>query len=107
MPKTQGLFLTDIGNVDHVRNLPNQTKQVSFTALRRGFLQFVPDVEMIFDGLLTATSDNNDLFATCREILFDSILKDWLIDQSKHFFWLRLRCWQKPSAEACRWDDGL
>ena len=86
MSQAQRLFLTHVGHVDHVGNLAYDLEQVVLAFFFEHLLQFVADVEMIFDRALAASSDNDDLVASGRHCLFHPILNDGLIDQRQHLF---------------------
>ena len=67
-------------------------QQVGFAALLEHVFEFVADVEMVFDGLLAASGDDENLVAAGGHGLFDSVLDDGLVDQREHFFGLSFGC---------------
>ena len=75
-------------------------QQVGLPALLEHFLEFVADVEVIFDGLLAAAGDDDDLVAARGQGLFDAVLNDGLVDQRQHFFGLGFGGGQKTRAQA-------
>ena len=78
--EAERFFLTDVGDVDHVGDGADDLEQVGLLALFEHFFQFVADVEMVFDGLLAAAGDDEDLVAARGHGLFDAVLNDGLID---------------------------
>ena len=69
--------------------------------------EFVADVEMVFDGLLAASGDDEDLVATGGHGLFDAVLNDGLVDQREHFFGLGFGGGQEARAEAGGGEYGF
>jgi hypothetical protein len=55
---------------------------------------------MIFDGLLAAPGDDDDLIATGGHGLFHAVLNDGLVDQREHFFGLGFGGGEKARAQA-------
>ena len=52
-----------------------------FLALFQHLLQLIADVEVIFDGLLAAAGDDDDLVAAGGHGLFHAVLNDGLVHQ--------------------------
>ena len=73
-------------------------EEVGFAALLQHLLQFIADVEVVFDGGLATSGNDDDLIAARRHRLFDAILNDGLVNQRHHLFRLRLGGRQKPRA---------
>ena len=88
--QSERFFLADVGDVNHVRNLADDLQQVGLPALFEHLLEFVADVEVVFDRLLAAAGDDDDLIASRMHRLFHAILNDGLVDQRQHFFGLGL-----------------
>jgi hypothetical protein len=105
VPETKRFALANIGDVDHVGDLPNLGGKFAFAAgLEKGF-QFDRDVEMVFDRVLTTSGDDDDLVGAGRHRFLDAVLNDRLVDQRQHFFWLRFGRRQKTRAEAGGGED--
>ena len=71
-----------------------------FFALLEHFFQFVAHVEVVFDGLLAAPGDDDDLVAAGSERFFHAVLNDWLVDQRQHLFGLGFGSGQKTSTQS-------
>ena len=101
MAQSHCLFLTDVGDMNHVADLPDHAKQVGFLSLLEHFFQLVADIEVIFDRSLAAARDDDDLVATGSQRLFYAILNDWFINDRQHFFWLGFGRRQEARAQTC------
>src|SRR5208282_642194 len=97
--QAQSLFLPNVGDVDHVRNLAHDLQQVVLALFFEHLFQFVADVEMIFNRTLAASRNNDDLVATRCQSLFHAILNDGFVDQRQHLFRLRLGGGKKTRAQ--------
>jgi hypothetical protein len=86
--EAESFFLADIGDMNHVGDGADDVKQVGFVALLEHGLEFIADVEVVFDGLFATAGDDEDLVATGGHGLLDSVLDDGLVDQREHFFGL-------------------
>src|SRR5678815_1619481 len=64
-------------------------------------------VEVVFDGALATTRNDDDLIAAGGERFFDSILNDRLVHQRQHLLWHCLGGGQESCAEACGRKDGF
>ena len=64
-------------------------------------------IEMIFDGILAAAGNDDDVFDARGEALLDDILNQGLIDNGKHFLGLGFGGREKPRAQACGGEDGF
>ncbi len=93
--------------MNHVGDRTHDLQQVRLPAIFEHFLEFVADVEVIFDGLLAASRDDDDLVAAGRHRLFDAVLNDGLVDERQHLFRLCFRGGQKASAQAGGWENGF
>ena len=78
--QTQRLFLPDIGDVDQIRNLPDDLKKIFFPPRFKQVLQFETDVEMVLNRGLAAARDNNYVPDSGMERFFDSVLNDRFVD---------------------------
>ena len=107
MTEAERFFLADIGDVNHVGDGADDLEQVEFFALFEHSFQFVADVEMIFDGLLAAAGDDEDLVAARGHGFFHAVLDDGLIHQREHFFGLGFGCGQEAGAEAGCGENGF
>ena len=67
-------------------------QQIGFAALFEHVFEFVADIEVVFDGLLAAAGDDEDLVAAGGHGFFDAVLDDGLVHQREHFFWLSFGC---------------
>ena len=105
--EAEGFFLADVGDVNHVGDGADDLQQVGFSALFEHAFEFVADVEVIFDGLLAAAGDDEDLVAAGGHGFFDSVLDDGLIDQREHFFGLGFGGGQEARSEAGGGEYGF
>ena len=99
--------LTDVREVDQVRDVPNLGEQLFLAARLEERLELDRDVEMILDRVLAASGDQDDVGDAGRDRLFDAVLDDWLVDERQHLFRLRLGRREKPRAESCGRKDGF
>jgi hypothetical protein len=76
-------------------------------ALFEHSFEFVADVEVVFDGLLAAAGDDEDLIAAGGHGFFDAVLDDGLIDQREHFLGLGFGGGQEAGAEAGGGEYGF
>ena len=65
------------------------------------------DVEMIFDGVLAAAGDEDDVVDAGRDRFFDAVLDDRLVDERQHFLGLRFGGGEESGAEAGGGEDGF
>ena len=107
MTQAEGFFLTDVGDVHHVGDSTHDLQQIFLPALFEHALEFVADIEVIFDGLLAASSDDEDLVAAGGHGFFNAILDDRLIHQWEHFFGLGFGCGQEARAQAGSGENGF
>ena len=64
-------------------------------------------VEVIFDRVLAAAGDQDDVVDARGDRLFDAVLDDRLVDERQHFLRLRLGGGQKSGAETGGGEDGF
>ena len=105
--QAHGFLLPHIGDVDHVRDLPDNRQQVGLLPLLQHLLELVADVEVVFDCALTAAGDNDDLIAACGQSFLDSVLDDRLVDNGQHLFGLRFSGGQKPRTQTCSGEHRI
>ena len=96
--EAERLLLAYVSDVDHVRDLAHNLKQIELFALFEHLFEFVTDVEVIFDSLLAAAGDHDDLIAAGSERFLDAILNDGFVHQRQHFFGLSFGYGQEPRA---------
>ena len=90
--EAESFFLADVGDVIMSEMERTILQQVGFAALFEHVFEFVADIEVVFDGLLAAAGDDEDLVAAGGHGFFDPVLDDGLIDQREHFFGLSFGC---------------
>ena len=66
MSQAERFFLAYVSNVDHVGNMSERSEQIGLFALLEHLFEFVAHVEVVFDGLLAAAGDDDDLVAIRR-----------------------------------------
>ena len=98
--QSECFLLANIGDVDHVGNLAHDVQQLGLLSLLEHLLEFVADVEVIFDGALAAAGHDDDLVAAGRQRLFHAVLDDRLVDEWQHLFGLSLGGGQKARAQS-------
>src|SRR5215469_6104921 len=76
-------------------------------ALLEHLLEFVADIEVIFNRLLPAPGDDQDLIATRGHRFLDPILDDGLIDHRKHLFRLRFGRGQESGTKPGGGEHGF
>ncbi len=72
MPQAQRLTLSHVRKVDQVRDLPDFVEQLGLPAGFEKGLELDRDVEVIFDRILAATGDEDDVVDAGRERLLDA-----------------------------------
>ncbi len=107
MAEAESFFLANVGDVDHIGDGAHDLEQIRFVALFQHAFELIADIEVIFDGLLAAAGDDEDLIAAGGHGFFDAVLDDGLIDQRKHFLGLSFSCGQEAGAEACGGEYGF
>ena len=107
MAQTERFLLADVAHVDHVGDLADDLEQIVLPALLEHLFQFIADVEVVFDGLLAAASDNQDLVAARCHGFFDPVLNDGLVDQRQHLFGLSFGGGEEAGAEAGGGEHGF
>ncbi len=99
MAEAERLALADVGEVDQVGDLANLLEQLVLAARLEEGLELDGDVEVIFDGVLAASGDEDDVVDARRHRLLDAVLDDRLVDERQHLLGLRLGGGQEPGAE--------
>ncbi len=98
MPEAERLLLTHVSDVDHVGDMADDLEKVSLFSLLEHLFQFVTHIEVVFNGLLAAPSDDDDLVASGGNRLLDAVLNDGFVHQRQHFLGLGLGGGQETSA---------
>ena len=91
--------LPHVGEVEHVRDLADLVELVALAARFEVRLELDRDVEVIFDGVLAAAGDQNDVVGARRARFLDAVLDDRLVDQRQHLFGLSFGRREKSGAE--------
>jgi xanthine dehydrogenase accessory factor len=105
--QAQGEFLPDVDDFEEIRDLPNQSEQILLAAVLEHSFELEGYVEVVFDGILAPAGDQDDLLDAGGLGFLDDVLNERLVDERKHFFWLRLGGRQETGAEAGRGKDGF
>ena len=105
--EAERLALPDVGEVDHVRDLADLGELLALAARLEKRLELHRDVEVIFDRVLAAAGDQDDVVDARRDRFFDAVLNDRLVDQRQHFLRLRLGRGKEAGAETGGGEHGL
>ena len=65
---------------------PNTLQRLFLARTSDLMLQLIRDIEVVFDGTLTAAGDKSDVGQPCLGRLFHSVLHQRLVDDGQHFF---------------------
>ena len=103
----QRLLLVDVGDVHHVRDLAHHLQLLGLAPVLEVVLQLEGDVEVIDDGALVATGDDDDLVDPGGDRLLDSVLDDRLVDHGQHLLGLRLGGGKEASSQPGSREDRL
>ena len=106
-PEAERLALPDVEHVDQVGDLADLLGEVALAAAFEKGLELFRDVEVIFDGVLAAAGDQDDVGDAGRDGLFDAVLNGRLVDERQHFLGLRLGGGKETGAESGGGEDGL
>jgi hypothetical protein len=69
--------------------------------------EFIGVVEVVFDDVLAASSDEDELVDAGGLCFLDGVLDDWLVDDWQHFLGNGLCCGQEPRAHACHGEHSF
>ena len=105
--EAERLSLPDVREIDHVRDLADLVQLVAFAARLEERLELHRYVEVIFDRVLAAPGDENDVVDAGSDRLLDAVLDDRLVDQRQHFLRLRFGGGKKSRAETGHREDRL
>ena len=97
--QAERLALAHVGEVDQVRDLADLGEQLRLAARFQERFELDRDVEMIFDGVLAAAGDEDDVVDAGGDRFFDAVLDDRLVDERQHLFRLRLGGGQEAGAQ--------
>ena len=101
------LLLPHVRHADHVGDRADLLEQIQLRATLQQALQLVGDVEMILDGGLAASGDDDDRLDPRGHRLLDDVLDDRLVDQGQHLLGLGLGGGKETRAHACGGEDRL
>ena len=99
--------LADVREVDEVRDLADLGEQLLLAARFEERFELDRDVEVIFNRVLAASGDEDDVVDAGGDRLLDAVLDDRLVDQRQHLFRLRFGRGKKPSAKTGGREDGF
>src|SRR5262245_61488143 len=99
MPKSECLLLPNIREIDKVGDGPHLPEQIMFAPSLEYVFQLICDVEVVFDGVLTAARNNGDIFDTGSHCFLNDVLDQGLVNEREHFFGLGLGCGKKSSPQ--------
>ena len=108
MAETKGLCLTDVDAIHMAgENVSHDLQQFMLAFAVQFRFQFVGFVEVIFDGALAATGDENQFGDACSQCLFNCILNQGFVHHRHHFFGRCLGGRQKTGTQTCDGKYGL
>ena len=107
MSESEGFRLADVTEIGQIGNVPHLAQQLAFAVALEVFLQFDGAVEMIFDGALATTGDDDDVFDARGNGFLHRILNQRFVDQRQHFFRRSFCRGKKPRAEAGGGENGF
>src|SRR5260370_31001456 len=93
--------------MNHVADRADHFDLLGFSLILQKSLELGRIVEVVFDGVLAASGDDNDVFDARSQTLLDHVLNQRLIDHGEHLFGLRFRSRQKSGAKTGGWKDGF
>src|SRR5262249_10198452 len=101
------LALTDVGDVDQIGDLSDFLELVALAARLEECLELDGDVEVIFDRILAAAGDEDDVVDAGSDGFLDAVLNDWFVYERQHFFRLRLGGGKEARAQSGSGEHGF
>src|SRR5262249_39375118 len=98
VPEPERFLLSHIGHVNHVRDLPHLIELVLLTPSFEYALEFVRNVKMILDRILSPTGHNRDVAHPGRDRFLNDVLNQRLVYERQHLFWLSFCGREEPSS---------
>ena len=89
------------------RNLADLFELRDLSALLQKAFELDVDVEVVFDGVLPAAGDDDDVGDAGLGGFLDPVLNDRLVHEHEHFLRLRFGGRQKSGSKPCCREDGL
>ena len=105
MAKPQRFLLASVAEPHHVADLADKFRLVVPAALLEESFELRRGVEMVLDGVLAPSRDNDDVLDPRGHALFDDILNQGLVHKGQHFLWLRLGGRKEPCSQPCCRQD--
>lgn len=99
--------MADTDDVGHAANLRELVQQMKFAVFGQLVFEFVRRVEKILDRVFTATGDQNDVFNSGLNGLFDDIKDNGRVDDGQHLFGDGFGGGEEPCSESGRRNDGF
>src|SRR5580700_9475464 len=107
MTQSQRFFLPRIAEMKHIADRTDHFGLLGLSLILQKSLELGRIVEMVFDGVLTASRDDDDVFDARSQTLLDYVLNQRLIDHREHLFGLRFGSRQKSGAKTGGRKDGF
>ena len=105
--QTERLALSDVREVDHVRDLADLLELLFLAARFEKAFELDRDVEVILDRVLAAAGDQEDVVDARRDRFLDAVLDDRLVHQRQHFLGLRFGGREETRAESGGGEDSF
>ena len=99
--------LPDVGEIGEVLDLPEFVAELPFPFFCQSVFKLERDVEVVFDGPLAPSRDEDDLGDAGLLRLFDAVLDERLVHESQHLFRHGLGGGEKSGAEPADGENGL
>src|SRR5258707_15176308 len=90
MTEAERLLLARVADLQHIANPADHFGLFFFAALFEKTLKHGSVVEMIFDGVLAFSGDDNNVLDSGSDAFFRDVLNLRLVNNPEHFFWLGL-----------------
>jgi hypothetical protein len=92
--------LADVRKIDQIGYLPDLGEEILLPACFEKGFELDRDIEMVFNRVLAAARDQDDVVDTGGHGLLDTVLNDWFVDERQHLFGLRLRRREEAGSKA-------
>src|SRR5258707_1596534 len=107
MTEAERLLLARVADLQHIADPADHFGLFFFAALFEKTLKHGSVVEMIFNGVLAFSGDDNNVFDPGSDAFFRDVLNLRLVHDREHFFRLGLGGGEKTRSEAGGREDGF
>ena len=107
MTETERFLLTSVTHLHHVADAADHFGLIFFSVLFEKALERRRRVEVIFDGVLAFTGNDDDVLDAGGDAFFRDILNLRFVDDGEHFLWLSFGGGEEAGAETGGWEHSF